>query len=372
MYKQVEGPDSCSRIGDTKALLVNGKSYPVEGSSCQTDRTERCSGPEVITVMPNSLYRMRVIGGVGVNLVSLGIEDHDSLSVISVDGSYTQPVETNHIQVASGQRFDFLLQTKTEQELKRVGESQFWIQLEPKGRPSNFTSWALLSYDVPGNERPEAPRDPPPKRVITLPDNYQHWLEYALEPLKPTGFPSADQVTRTVYMSSTKMVASRIFWGLNNHTWTEDNEHFHNTNYSVVSSDTHTPYLVDIYNRGEEAMPDYDLATEKYGGLDPELNVYPARVGEIIDIVLLNQQKGFMVGYDEHPFHIHGAHVYDLGSGPGQYNATANEERLKGYNPVLRDTTMLYKYPKEEMVGVNTGYTDQGWRAWRLNVTDAG
>lgn len=64
--------------------------------------------------------------------------------------------------------------------------------------------------------------------------------------------------------------------------------------------------------------------------------------------------------------------MYDLGSGPGEYDAEKNEERLKGYNPVLRDTTMLYKYTESELVGEGLNYTSQGWRAWRLRVETPG
>jgi hypothetical protein len=87
---------------------------------------------------------------------------------------------------------------------------------------------------------------------------------------------------------------------------------------------------------------------------------------------MVNQPNGLDIGFDLHPWHIHGGHIYDLGSGPGSYNATANEEKLKGYNPVIRDTTMLYKYTPGQYVGENKNFTDQGWRAWRLHVQDPG
>jgi hypothetical protein len=72
-------------------------------------------------------------------------------------------------------------------------------------------------------------------------------------------------------------------------------------------------------------------------------------------------------GLDFHPFHAHGGHYYDIGSGNGTYNATENELHLQGYNPVLRDTTLLYRYTAEQTVNTNAG-----WRAWRLRVEDAG
>lgn len=72
-------------------------------------------------------------------------------------------------------------------------------------------------------------------------------------------------------------------------------------------------------------------------------------------------------GIDFHPLHAHGGHYWDIGSGNGTYNATENEERLKNYNPVKRDTTNLYRYAEKTKSG-----DISGWRGWRLRVEDAG
>lgn len=146
------------------------------------------------------------------------------------------------------------------------------------------------------------------------------------------------------------------------------------TPYYLTSTPAEGPYLVNIYKEGENAIPDYETAVQKHGGWDPEMNVYAAEVGEVIDIILINEPNGLSGGFEPHPWHIHGGHVYDLGSGPGTYNAAENEKKLEGYNPVLRDTTWLYKYTTTDEDGPdsNKNYTSQGWRAWRLRVNDAG
>lgn len=198
-------------------------------------------------------------------------------------------------------------------------------------------------------------------------------MEYTLQPLRPNGFPSAKEVTRQVVLRSSQLLASSgLFWSVQNHTWTETNQHLGNTSYSNTSPNAGIPYLVDIYNRGDAAIPDYETTVKNHGGWDPNLNVYVAKVGEIIDVILVNEPNGGPFGFDNHPWHIHGSHVYDLGSGPGSYNATANEEKLRGYNPVLRDTSMLYKYITSEYVGAGKDYTSQGWRAWRVKVDNPG
>ena len=82
----------------------------------------------------------------------------------------------------------------------------------------------------------------------------------------------------------------------------------------------------------------------------------------------MGQNTGSDVGsVDVHPFHAHGAHYYDLGSGNGTYDPVANEEIIKGLDLAQRDTTMLYKYSEKTTPGI-----DMGWRAWRLRVTEPG
>jgi hypothetical protein len=133
---------------------------------------------------------------------------------------------------------------------------------------------------------------------------------------------------------------------------------------------SNVPYLVNIYKNGQAAVPSIQ-ATKPYGGWDPVTNTWPAAVGEVLEIVWLNtaNNKSGSGSYDAHPWHAHGGHYYDIGSGPGMYDPVANEQRLSGYSPVRRDTTYLYDYT---LAGGFAAGAVNGWRAWRLRVTDAG
>lgn len=55
------------------------------------------------------------------------------------------------------------------------------------------------------------------------------------------------------------------------------------------------------------------------------------------------------------------------GDDSGTYDVNENEARLEGTSPVLRDTTMLYRYDLKTTPGLNAG-----WRAWRLRVDQPG
>jgi L-ascorbate oxidase len=373
---------SLARSGEAETILVNGKSYRgLDADESQTPEpwtkpdpsVETACGPEIIEVEPDKTYCMRAIGGQALSMISFAFEDHQNLSIISADAGYTRPTETDRIQIGGGQRFDFLLHTKTESELQMLGKSIFWVQLETRYRPTNVTSYALLSYKTDQRFNSSIPSSPPADAPLNLPNHVQNWMEYTLEPLEPNGFPSTHEVSRQVYLTSAQLSAQNgLFWTANNRTWTETNQHLGNTSYNTTSSSVGIPYLVNVYEHGEKSIPNYETAVQNYGGWDPELNVYVAKVGEVIDIILINEPDGLVGGFDIHPWHIHGGHVYDLGSGPGVYNTTANEKKLNGYNPVLRDTTYLYKYTTADDVGANDDYTSQGWRAWRMRVEDAG
>ena len=309
--------------------------------------TQPC-GPEVIEVVPSKTYRVRAVGGLALALISFAFEDHDNLSVIAADGRYTKPSSVRHMQIGPGQRFDFLLTTKSSAELAKLGKTQFWVQFETRARPINVTSYALLRYTT---------------------NHYSDWLEGTLLPLQDNGFPR--QATRRVYPVSAR-ISNNVtsFWTVTNRTWTETDEHVGASGYYTVAQDTAVPYLVKIFEAGEAAIPNYSLALQS-GGWNCSLNVWAARIGEVIDIVLVNEPEGVTGGFDVHPWHIHGGHVYDLGSGRGQYDPSAIDGKLQTYTPVLRDTMYLYRYTTGDGLNLEP-YTHRGWRAWRLKVQDAG
>lgn len=372
------------RPGEAESILVNGKGYsglspnetytPSPWSSPDPKAEEPC-GPEIIEVEPDTTYRFRNIAGVALSPLVFQFQDHDNMTIIAADARYTQPASTELIQMGAGQRYDFILHTKTEEELRSLGRTMFWMQIESRYRDINSTFYAILSYktDLGFNSTDLVPSSAPTESPVNIPFNNQNWMEYTLQPLQPNGFPSAEQVTRQVFLTASQLISkSGLFWTINNHTWSENNEHEDDTPYNNANPTSDTPYLVDIYKRGEAAIPDYNKAVQEHDGWDPEFNVYPAQVGEVIDIILINEPNGVYGGFDAHPWHIHGDHVYDLGSGRGTYDAAENEKKLMGYNPIMRDTSLLFKYIDGSDIGAGQNYTSQGWRAWRVKVQNPG
>ncbi|KAK7970140.1 hypothetical protein PG988_009213 [Apiospora saccharicola] len=369
--------------GEPDALLFNGRSGNASFSNATAD--DSCKS-YIITVEPGKTYRLRFTSGTALSFAMLGIENHAELIIIEADGQYTKPAATDRIQMGSGQRFSVLLKTKTEEQLKAEGRSSYWIRYETRDRPTLPSGYALLQYqgNFAGNKgnstgynnstryktvgrQQGLPADLPASSPVNLPTNlteYTTWMEYTLEALSPKSkFPTLEEVTRTVVLTMNQVVVDGTYngsingmlqWDSNNLTWQE----------SRLAAQNYQPYLVTVYKTGQ--TPNYDAAVANQGW-DPATKAFPAKVGEVLDIVW-QSNSGPTGGWDVHPMHAHGEHFWDLGSGNGTYDAAANERahfQDTGYVPALRDTTQLYRYA----VKGSPHYTS-GWRAWRIRVTE--
>jgi L-ascorbate oxidase len=329
--------------GETNAVLINGMGV---SDTLMGEDTSSCPLP-TIAVQPGKTYRVRFIGATTLSFVSLAFEGHN-LSIIEADGAYTKPVNTSFMQIGAGQRYSALLTTKTCAELQ--DQRRFWIQTETRDRPTMYRGYALLAYSDECNV--QIPTTPP----FTLPNTTLGWLDYELEPLTPNNFPSLNKVTRRVTVTVQQIANGSITWVQNGLPWT-------------TAFRTRNPYLVDLYEHDDDesgVLPDYAVAVAN-GGMDDRVRAFPAKIGEVLEIVIQNTGAAANGGLDVHPFHMHGAHIYDIGAGNGTYDVDENERRLQGTHPVKRDTTMLYRYETVTTPGANIG-----WRAWRLHVTEPG
>ncbi|KAJ5377501.1 uncharacterized protein N7496_004910 [Penicillium cataractarum] len=329
--------------GETGAILVNGKSRQATNStgSCQLAS---------ICIEPGLSYRLRFIGATALSFVSLSIESHD-VSIIEADGHYTKPLNTSFLQIGSGQRYSVLLKAKSEAALKKAGKRQFYIQITTLERPKTLTNYAVLHYSggTPA-DLTTVPSSPPLPTAKTV----QGWLDYKLESLHPDhAFPTLNEVTRRIIIDVHQNVSDHVIWLQNGYDW--------------VQSFPQSPYLVDIYTGKLNTDEVYQRAISRGHGFDNITRTFPAQIGEVLEIVWQNQGTFTNGGLDAHPFHAHGRHFYDIGGGDGEYNATANEERLKSSRPMQRDTSMLYRYREK-----TKPLAPSGWRAWRVRVTDAG
>lgn len=204
-------------VGEPNALLLNGHS----GAASFSNASDASCEPYVIDVIPDQTYRLRFVGGTALSFVFVGIEDHSELTIIEADGQYTKPAKTDHIQIASGQRFSALLKTKSQDELLAAGKRTFWVRYESRDRPTSVTGYALLRYSLPpagvdGAESVVAlPKDLPsssPVHLSTDMTEYTKWMEYTLESLVPDhDFPTLAEVTRTIRIQMNQVIVDGNF-----------------------------------------------------------------------------------------------------------------------------------------------------------------
>ncbi|KID74081.1 Multicopper oxidase aurL2 [Metarhizium brunneum] len=347
--------------GEPKGWLINGKSI---SNYRAVDPSTRALS--VIDVEPGKTYRFRFVGATALSLALLGFEKHGNLEIIEADGEYTQPYPVDLLQIGSGQRYSALFHAKSCQDLREDGQLDYYIQLESRDRNRVVTNYAVLRYENACNmtSQPVATNKNPETPPLNLPPTIDGYLDYALQPLEPNNFPTAEEVTRRV-MLNVQVVENRYFiWTINNYTWSEDAD-------ALPATVPQTPYLVSLYQNQSAYLPNYEDAVAN-GGIDPKTGTYPAKIGEVLEIVL-QQFGGKSVSgggggmLDTHPWHGHGIHHYDVGGGRGAWDPDTVEEKLEGKQPVLRDTTMLYRY--ERFVKMDE---KMGWRVWRIRVEQPG
>jgi FtsP/CotA-like multicopper oxidase with cupredoxin domain len=145
-------------------------------------------------------------------MIKLGIDDHDNLTVIEADGSYTKPANIDHVQVSSGQRFSYLMTTKASGEVCGGNKSQFWIRYESRDRPQVISGYALLQYTC--GEVRDLPKSLPKTSPVELSNKTTDYLEYALEGLSEKNnraFPRLSEVTRTVTIQVNQILTTGAY-----------------------------------------------------------------------------------------------------------------------------------------------------------------
>ncbi|KAI1323959.1 Cupredoxin [Xylariaceae sp. FL0255] len=350
--------------GEPNALLINGK-----GISNYGIVNPSSAGLSVISVKPEQTYRFRFIAGTALSIAMVGFENHTDFKIIAADADYTKPYSVDLFQIGSGQRYDALLTTKSCAELGKFGKRDFYLQYENRDRPSTERNYAVLRYETchcKGLNATSVSLSSNPETVpITLPPTLNGWLDYKLEPLVPNDFPSASEVTRRIIINAQQVGNGSIIWQDDGFAWTEDGSDTQNVTHP------YEPYLVALYKNDTNYIPDYAAAIAN-GGLDKKTNTFPGKLGEVLEIIV--QDVGEITydgsaggGLDSHPWHMHGRHFYDIGSGQGKFDPSVAEKQLAGSTPIMRDTAMLYRY--NATTGVNEVAS---WRAWRVRVEDPG
>ena len=134
--------------------LINGRGRHSDISYIQT----RLS---IFSVEPSSTYRFRLIGAQSLFAYRVSVDEH-KLTVIATDGAFVQPVDVDYIIIHSGERYDFLLKTKS---MSDPTKTDFMIRAETLEAYENLditqqarvnTAEAILHYKTESNSIPNS------------------------------------------------------------------------------------------------------------------------------------------------------------------------------------------------------------------------
>ena len=124
--------------------IINGKGRHQEVPYTET----RLS---IFTVSSDNTYRFRLIGAQSIFAYCVSVDEH-KLIVIATDGALVEPMEVDYIIIHSGERYDFLLNTKTHSEINR---ENFMIRADTLEVEPHFAE-AILHYDTGSNVEPKS------------------------------------------------------------------------------------------------------------------------------------------------------------------------------------------------------------------------
>ncbi|KAA1107916.1 hypothetical protein PGTUg99_009871 [Puccinia graminis f. sp. tritici] len=341
-------------LGEPQSLVVNGQALGSCNSSSLFGCTKNC-GPHVLHVKPGKTYRIRTIGMSALTFLYFAIESHSKFKIIEVDGGYIKPTSTPYIEIGSGQRYSFLLKTKTLKQLRREGgQHEFYGRVESRWREKRDMGSFILRYDLSSSASKSTngtkecgsarssyqtnysrtlitnPTDL--DKIVPLPNEDHEWVGSRFRPLTvKKDAPTAAQVDRRIFISSQQKKAAdgSVNWFVNNLTYVENKRKL--------------PVLVQAYTDG--LRPDYEAAS-KNNGYDPKLDAYPVKLGEVIEFVIVNIASTVNVS-EAHPWHLHGQKFYVIGQGYGEFNEESYEKinkdnHRRNKRSIERDTQVVF------------------------------
>lgn len=255
-----------------------------------------------LAVKPGKTYLFRVVNLGAFAGQYFWIEGHN-MSIVEVDGVYTEPMTASMIYLTVAQRYSFLVTTSNDTSVNfaMVGsmDTDLFDQI-PDGLNYNVTGW--LVYD-------DTATLPGPTEI----DEFDYLDDTTLVPHDQ--MPLLDKVDHSVELT---MAMGNLGNGANY-------AFFNDITYVVPK----VPTLYTVKSSGSMAN-----TSAIYGD---NTHAIILEKGEVVEIVLNNDDPG------KHPFHLHGHNfqtVYRGAEDEGDYNP--NNNATLPSSPMRRDTLMVH------------------------------
>ncbi|KAK9069657.1 hypothetical protein SSX86_011561 [Deinandra increscens subsp. villosa] len=342
-------------IGEPQSLLLNGRgqyncslaAHNSKGSglpACKFRGNERCA-PNILHVMPNKTYRLRVASTTALASLNLAIGKH-KLLMVEADGNYLEPFWVNDFDIYSGETYSVLFHTDQQP------TDNYWISVGVRGRkPATPQALAILHYQ--STTASKLPTIAPPQTPLW--NDYSHSKSFSKKiRARLLGSQNPPPITnhRRIFLLNTQnRIDGYTKWAINN----------------VSLTLPPTPYLGSIkhgFSNAFDQKSPPDSFVNTYDITRPPSNpnstygngVYMLKFNTTIDVILQNANALNANVSEIHPWHLHGHDFWVLGYGEGKFTKK-DENKFNLKNPPLRNTVVIFPY---------------GWTALRFMADNPG
>ncbi|OVA13780.1 Multicopper oxidase [Macleaya cordata] len=329
-------------IGEPQSILINGRGqyncslaaqFNNTSGACSIGKDAQCA-PDVLKVLPNKTYRLRIASATSLSSLNLAIGNH-KMTLVEADGNYIEPVTVDNLDIYSGESYSVLFTTDQDP------TKNYWISASVRGRlPKTPPGLTILNYQP--NSPSSLPTSPPPIPPAWNDFNASKSFSNKILALQGSLVPRPPpRYNRRIFLLNTQNKINGIIkWSLNN--------------ISLVLPPT--PYLgalkygldgkaFDKQNPPENFPRDYDIMkppvnpNSSYGN-----GVYRFEFRSTVDVILQNANILAEGQSDVHPWHLHGHDFWILGYGEGKFTEERDEKNLNLKNPPLRNTVVIFPY----------------------------
>ncbi|OTA56429.1 multicopper oxidase [Hypoxylon sp. EC38] len=318
--------------------LING----VNKANCSNHPRRLCSDTDkplpILDLTPGEDHRLRFLNVGGFAWFQVAVDEHDSLSIVEVDGTAVNPSPVSSVVIAPGQRYSAILTAD------QSGKEAFWLR-------ARMIKSCFASQKLPENGIDEA------KAIVRYHTEVRRHSGEEPPPLPTT-------TSELQYLSSCRDLSSTTFFSplpaqrapeYADHSW------YFRVNLAigdwrlqrgVMNSSSFRPNLKSpTLHRVLDGLAINNESFTRTGILDtafdPDSELVISHTGpaETVDIILQNMDE------NSHPFHLHGAQMWVLGAGHGYfpgYEVLGLNDDGKGLlfsanssvidNPLKRDT----------------------------------
>ncbi|GMN47810.1 hypothetical protein TIFTF001_016985 [Ficus carica] len=323
-----------------------------------------CSKNDIYTleVVHGKTYMLRIINAALNSQLFFKIANHN-MTVVAVDAAYTNPYMTNTVVIAPGQTIDVLLTAN-----QPIGS--YYMAAHPYfgvvGVPfDNTTTRGIIAYK--GSTSASAPLMPVLPAFNDTPTAHKFYSNLTTLIGGPHWVPVPRQVDEHMFITqglnldhcganSTCVgpLGQRFSASMNNQSFVLPNtlsmlQAFYDGTSGIYTTDfpDNPPLAFDYTNTSLSFNPSLLFAPKV-------TKVKKLKYNAVVEIVLQNTA---ILGFENHPFHLHGFNFHVLAQGFGNYDNTKDRQKFNLVNPQSRNT-----------IGVPAG----GWAVIRFQANNPG